>query len=102
MLQSLIDVLTKFSGKGENAMVIRLQAMKILRKISNYKKEQRVSDSIQRDLNAMGFLRFLCDVIVLEDEPKMKLEYILGLNNFMEKASKDIQMSFFNYLQDDP
>lgn len=38
----------------------------------------------------MGFLNFLCDVIVDEDDSKMKLEYILGLNNFMEKANNEI------------
>ncbi|EAS05098.2 inositol-triphosphate type 1 protein (macronuclear) [Tetrahymena thermophila SB210] len=101
ILQSLIDVLTKYTGKKEEAMGIRLNAMKMLRKISNYKKDQKISDSIQRDLNAMGFLNFLCDVIVEEDDSKMKLEYILGLNNFMEKANLEIQMSFYKYLQDD-
>lgn len=49
----------------------------------------------------MGFLNFLCDVIVREDDPKMKLEYILGLNNFMEKANTEMQNSFLKYLQDD-
>ena len=38
----------------------------------------------------MGYLNFLCDVIVNEDDPKMKFEYILGHNNFMEKANQEI------------
>lgn len=39
ILESLIEVLTKHAGKNEEAMNVRLSAMRILRKISNYKKD---------------------------------------------------------------
>jgi len=38
----------------------------------------------------MGFLRFLCDVIVVEPDPQMKLEYIQGLVDFMEESNREI------------
>lgn len=72
--------------------------MKMLRKLSNYKADSKVNESIQHDLIAMGFLRFLCDVIAIEPDPQMKLEYIRGLVDFMEESNREIQDSFFCYL----
>lgn len=43
----------------------------------------------------MGFLNFLCDIITIEQDPLMKLEYIRGLIDFMEESNRDIQDSFY-------
>ncbi|KAL4475530.1 hypothetical protein ABPG72_009219 [Tetrahymena utriculariae] len=80
---------------------IRMNSMKILRKISNYRQDSKVNESIQHDLISMGFLNFLCDIIIIEQDPLMKLEYIRGLIDFMEESNKDIQDSFYQYLLND-
>lgn len=49
----------------------------------------------------MGFLNFLCDVITVEQDALMKLEYIRGLIDFMDEGNREIQQSFYRYLTSD-
>ena len=49
----------------------------------------------------MGFLDFLCNIIVVEQDSQMKLEYVKCLIDFMEERNKDIQESFYSYLVED-
>ncbi|KRX09146.1 hypothetical protein PPERSA_08862 [Pseudocohnilembus persalinus] len=75
-------------------------AMKVLRKISNYKQNMDVAESIQKDLCSLGFLKYICEVIINESESQ-KLEYIVGLVDFLDEANKDIQENFYQYLLED-
>lgn len=86
IVESLINVLSSDTV----AIETRMRSMRILRKLSNYKHNSRVNDSIQHDLLAMGFLHFLCDVIIVEQDALMKLEYIKGLIDFMDEGNREI------------
>ncbi|EGR32545.1 hypothetical protein IMG5_078330 [Ichthyophthirius multifiliis] len=79
----------------------RMNSMKILRKISNFKQDLETNQSIQKDLISMGFLDFLCNIIIVEQDTQMKLEYIKCLIDFIEEGNKDIQESLYQYLLQD-
>lgn len=42
---------------------VKLKSINILRKLSNYKEDVKVSKSILKDLGELGFTDFLCDLI---------------------------------------
>jgi inositol 1,4,5-triphosphate receptor type 3 len=79
----------------------KMKSMTILRKLSNYKKNPEISQSILKDLGDLGFTDFLCDLIRTEENIEQKLEYIKGFVEYLDDSSIEIQTSFLNYLMKD-
>ena len=41
-------------------------------------------EAIQQDLITMGFLNYLCEVIIMEQNAENKYHYILGMIDFLD------------------
>lgn len=97
IIRSLIQILSEDSLSSD----IKLKTMTILRKLSNYKNDSVIIESILKDLGELGFTNFLCDLISSEENHEQKLEYIKGFVEYIDDSSREVQASFYNYLQED-
>lgn len=97
IVESLINVV----GNTSSLIKTKLKAIKIIRKLSNFKKDMKVNEEIQKELVNIELMNFLCKVTAEEDNPLIKYEYILGLVDFMDEVNENIQKSFFDYLTKD-
>lgn len=58
-------------------------------------------EAIQQDLISMGFLNYLCEVIIMQQNAENKYHYILGMIDFLDQADHDLQKSLYDYLVKD-
>ncbi|EGR32730.1 hypothetical protein IMG5_072330, partial [Ichthyophthirius multifiliis] len=86
---------------NKSDLQIRLNALKVLRNISNFNKDFQIYESIQNDLCEIGFMKLLCNVIINEVNENTKTEFIIGLNDFMNESNQQIKSAFYNYLVQD-
>ena len=94
IVQSLINVITS-DDPNDN---LKLHTTKILRRISNFRKDLKINIEIQKDLVEIGLMDTLCMVTALEESDITKIEYIMGLVDFLDEANRDIQESFYKFL----
>lgn len=97
IVRSLIDVV----GHSQTPVETKLKAIKIIRKISNYKKDMKINAEIQKELVEIKLMDFLCKVTAEESNPLIIFEYISGLIDFMDEANSNIQRAFYKYLEND-
>ncbi|EAR99593.3 inositol 1,4,5-trisphosphate receptor type 3 (macronuclear) [Tetrahymena thermophila SB210] len=99
--KTLMQYLNVVSNVKEVDSDTRSETLKILRNISNFKKNQTVYEKIQQDLVSIGFMKFLCDAVVSEANPQIKSLYIEGLVDFLDESNILISDSFYDYLLND-
>lgn len=59
----MVTALIQMLSESSISPAVKLKSINILRKLSNYKEDVKVSKSILKDLGELGFTDFLCDLI---------------------------------------
>lgn len=73
---------------------IKQSTLKILRKLSNFKDDEKIYESILIDFVNLDFIDFFLTVIVDSKTDDDRLEFILGMIDFLDDASEKIQTEF--------
>ena len=71
---------------------MKFSTLSILRRVSNFrdtkkiKLDPKLNSVLEKEMCELGFVKFLCDLIIETKDPVPRFEYILALTDFLDEA----------------
>ena len=97
IIKSFMSVLISEETEAD----IKQSALIILRKLSNFKEDPELYEAIQLDFIQLNFIDFFDDIIINAKTEDDRLEFIMGMIDFLDDASLKIQQELFENLTKD-
>jgi len=94
IIRSFMNVL----ASEEVPAVIKQSTLKILRKLSNFKEDPDIYEAIQGDFVQLNIIDFFDDIIINAKTEDDRLEFIMGMIDFLDDASPKIQQELYEVL----
>jgi len=99
--QIIIQCFMNVLGDEDTVNYIKQAALTVIRKLSNFKNNPAIYETIQTDLVQLKFIDFFDDVIVNTKNEEDRLEFLLAMIDFLDDASLKIQEELFASLYKD-
>ena len=88
-------------GDEDTSSDIKQAALSIIKKLSNFKDDPEIYESIQIDLLQLKFIDFFDDVIVNSKNEDERQEFMLAMIDFLDDASEKVQQDLYDSLSAD-